>query len=94
MVLLATTKGRWRSILHRADSSRWKAGGSTPPHRAERAAIIPVSLSIGRREAPVRGWDGASEEEGQKVGGTGWSADIERRASVLVGCLILAVLEE
>ena len=36
----------------------------------------------------------ASEEEGQKVAGTGWSADIERRASVLVGRPFLAVLEE
>jgi len=57
-------------------------------------AITPVSLSIGRREAPVRGWDRAGEEEGQKVAGPGRSADIERRASLGVGRLFLAVLEE
>lgn len=45
-------------------------------------ACAPPPLSIGGRDAHVRVWDGASEEEGQKVGGTGWSADIERRASV------------
>jgi hypothetical protein len=54
----------------------------------------PLTFSIGRWGAHVLGWDGASEEEGQKVGGTGWSADIERRASVGVGRRALAVIEE
>jgi len=49
--------------------------------RVERAAIVPVPLSFGRRlEAPVEVWDGAGEEFGQKVGGTGWSADKDREA--------------
>src|SRR6266404_3863559 len=63
----------------------------------ERATIGPGSLSFGRRslEALVRWWCWlASEEGGKKVAGTGWRADIERRASVIVGRRALAVLEE
>lgn len=59
----------------------------TPIHK-------PGRFSIGLREAHVRFWNGASEEEGQEVGGTGWSADIESRASVGVGRRALAVIEE
>src|SRR5258708_24618295 len=54
----------------------------------------PLSFSIGRGGARVLVWDGASEEERQKVGGTGWSADKQRRASVGVGRRALAVIEE
>ena len=63
--------------------------------RVERAAIVPVPLSFGRRlEAPVEVWDGAGEEFGQKVCGTGWSADLDHRASHVIGRLSPAVLEE
>ena len=49
---------------------------------------------LGRREAPVLVRDGASEEEAQKVEGTGRSADKERRASHVFGDGATAVLEE
>src|SRR5262249_43317672 len=47
-----------------------------------------------RRWTLVHLWVHPSEEDGQEAGGTGGSADIERRASVGVGRLFLAVLEE
>src|SRR6516162_395042 len=55
--------------------------------RVERFSIVPVSLSI--RAAWL-----ASEKGGQKVSGTGWSADIERRAIAVIGDGATAVLEE
>jgi hypothetical protein len=53
-----------------------------------------MSVSIAWKAALVHGWVGAGEEEGQETGGTGWSADIDSRASLVVGRRAVAVLEE
>jgi hypothetical protein len=55
--------------------------------------IMPVSLSIGLLEAPLLGWERASEELAQNLEGSGRSADKERRASVVIGDGAAAVLE-
>ena len=53
-----------------------------------------LSQQLGRWEALVLVRDGSSEETAQKVEGTGWSADKERRASRVVGRHGPAVIEE
>ena len=88
---LAQTLGAKISVCHGV-SGMFAASGTII--LSKRVAVVRCLSQSGRRKAPVRGWDGASEETAQKIESTGWSADKERRASHVVGGRGPAVIEE